>query len=181
MMTILYLFFYLLYLITASENNEKVTEKQKKEYIDCKVITALPENQDDVDLIVEIKDMYEDCDLDWWDEPSHPGIAVSFMVPPTCQQNIANNLTEARVNYNITVQDLQQLINEEKNYRIILMDQKDGYNGWMNVYHNLAEIIERINWLVLTHSDLSKKKFIWRGISLSHFSSSSRPHSPLRK
>ena len=140
--------------------NENVTEKFKKEYVGCKVITAVPENQDDVDLIVEIKDMYADCDLDWWDEPSHPGIPVSFMVPPACQENIANNLTVAGVNYNITVADLQQLINEEKNYRIILMDQKDGYNGWMNVYHNLAEIRERIDWLVSTHSNLSMNSYI---------------------
>ena len=156
MMTILYLFFYLFYTSAALEDHENSTEKYQRDYVGCKVITALPRNQDDVDLIVEIKDMYEDCDLDWWNEPSQPGVAVSVLVPPACQENIANNLTVAGLSYNVTVGDLQQLINEEKRYRFIVMDQKDGYNGWMNVYHNLAEIRERIDWLASTHSHLSK-------------------------
>ena len=45
---------------------------------------------------------------------------------------------------------------QERTYRWLTLLQKAGDNWAPDVYHNLAEIRERVDWLANTHHNLSK-------------------------
>ena len=75
-------------------------------------------------------------------------------------ETMEERYNSAGLQYNVTVEDLQEIIVEEKRYRYVttLLHRQLGSNWVPDVYHNLEEIRERIDFLVATHSDYSKLK-----------------------
>merc|ERR1712117_177812 len=67
-------------------------------------------------------------------------------------------MTDAGLSYNVTVQDLEEMIFQEKAYRWESMLQRKGDSWAPDIYHNLEEIRERMDWLVSSYPSLVTKK-----------------------
>merc|ERR1719471_837995 len=102
-------------------------------------MSSLPMNQEEVDTLNNIMENMTDCDLDWWAEPYKPEIAVTVLVPPSCMDTMEERYNSAGLQYNVTVEDLQEIIVEEKRYRYVttLLHRQLGSNWVPDVYHNL--------------------------------------------
>ena len=141
-------------------DDEEADENEVQDYKGFQVITAVPNTEEQLLAVNLIKtNMTEECDLDWWSGPSTQGLPVSVMVPPPCVDNITNSLDRSGMEYNVTLEDLQDTILRERQYRSIVLSRKIGFSdNWVrNVYHNLAEIRERVDWLVAAHPDIITK------------------------
>jgi len=139
-------------------SNEEKGDKESRDYDGFQVITSVPDTEDQLLAVTHIKtNMTEECDLDWWSGPSSPGLPVSVLVPPACVDTIVTSLTMAGMEFNITLEDLQDTINKERQYRWTVMTRRWNENWVRSVYHNLAEIRERTDWLVSAHPSLITK------------------------
>ena len=153
----IYLFIYFISYVLAKPLVSD--ESEARDYKGFQVITAFPNTEEQLLAVNLIKtNMTEECDLDWWSGPSTQGLPVSVLVPPVCVENITNSLDVVGMEFNVTLDDLQDTILMERQYRSIVLSRKIGFSdNWVrNVYHNLAEIRERVDWLANTHHNLSK-------------------------
>ena len=158
-----YLFAYFLASVLAKplvSEDEENGEAETRDYKGFQVITAVPNTEEQLRTVNLIKtNLTAECDLDWWSGPSTQGLPVSVLVPPGCVDNITQSLDRAGMEFTVTLEDLQDTILRERQYRSIVMSRKIGFSdNWVrNVYHNLAEIRERVDWLVRAHPDLITK------------------------
>ena len=156
MLTNKHIYFYLCLSLGASGQEE--VEGTVQTYSGYKVVTSVPASPEEVSALRSIQENMTSCGLDWWTDPSQPNISVSVLVPPPCQDNLALLLSQASLQFSVTVENLKTLIDEEQTYRFFARWSK-ARDEWSNdIYHNLEEIKERMAWLVSNHPYLGENK-----------------------
>ena len=142
-----HIYFYLCLLLGASSGQEE-GEEAVQTYSGYKVVTSVPGSSEQVSSLRKIQENMTECGLDWWNDPSQPNISVSVLVPPPCENSLTQLLSQADLQYQVTVENLKTLIEEEQTYRFFARWSK-ARDEWSNdIYHNLEEIKERMSWLV---------------------------------
>ena len=165
MLTTKHIYFYLFLSLGASGQEE--VEETVQTYSGYKVVTSVPATTEQVIALRNIQANLSRCGLDWWNDPSHPNISVSVLVPPPCQDPLTELLSSARLQFDVTVENLKELIEEEQTYRFFARWNK-AREEWSNdIYHNLEEIQERMSWLVTNHPDLGESPLALSGSLLS--------------
>ena len=156
MLTTKHIYFYFCLSLAASGQEE--VEEPVQTYSDYKVVTSVPATAEQVIALRNIQANLTSCGLDWWNDPSHPNISVSVLVPPPCQGPLTELLSLASLQFDVTVEDLETLIEEEQTYRFFARWNK-ARDEWSNdIYHNLEEIKERMSWLVTNHPYLGENE-----------------------
>ena len=129
-------------------------------YRGYQVLVITPDNEDQVSWLVDMKeksstDWWSDwCDTDWWSEPSKPGVSVAVSIAPRCVEIVEKLVKNTGMEYNVTIDDLEDLIDEEKSYRSLVLLHKAAEDWTPEIYHNLQEIERRKEWLASTYSHL---------------------------
>jgi len=101
-----------------------------------------------------------ECHMDWWEQPSKPGVAVSVSVAPGCLDRVEEDVQHAGMEFNVTIVDLEALIKEEANYRSLVLLNRGAEDWTPEIYHNLMEIEDRVSWLVKTYSHLLSRQYL---------------------
>ena len=121
------------------------------------VVTVTPETAEQVEQVVAARQQVH-CGLDWWDEPGKLNLSVSVLSPPGCRAELERSL--AGIPSNLTIADLSSVIREERQYRMLVMLHKAAEDWTGEVYHNLAEIRARVDWLVNAYPRLASKQLL---------------------
>ena len=146
--------FYVYSCLVLAATAEQAEETEVETYSGYRVVSTVPYSMDLVTVLRKIQDNITDCSLDWWNDPSKPNVSVSVLVPPQCLESLTSQLTTAGLPYDITVQHLKKLIDEEEEYRFFALLHKATDNWSNEIYHNLEEIKSRMSWIVQTYPDL---------------------------
>ena len=157
MLTVRQIYLYLSLVLGASHPAPTSPEEAVQTYSGYKVLRAVPSSSLEVTELRRIQENTTDCSLDWWNDPSKPGVSVSVLVPPSCLDNLVTDLATADLDYNVTVDDLKKLIDDEEEYRHLALLHKATDNWSNEIYHNLQEIKSRMSWLVTNYPDLGKR------------------------
>ena len=135
---------------------QEEVEETVQTYSGYKVVTSVPGSPEEVGALRNIQENLTSCGLDWWTDPSQPNISVSVLVPPPCEDTLTQLLSLAGLQFQVTVENLATLIEEEQTYRLFARWNK-AREEWSNdIYHNLEEIKERMAWLVSNHPYLGE-------------------------
>jgi len=132
------------------------------QYRGYQVLSITPDTEDQVSWLVTMKENSSttECDTDWWSEPSKPGVSVAVSIAPDCLAGVEEMVKETGMEYNVTITDLEELIDEEKSYRFLVLLHKAAEDWTPEIYHNLREIERRLDWLVSTYSDLVSRQHL---------------------
>lgn len=132
------------------------------QYSGYQVLSITPDTEDQVAWLTDIRknSSHVSCHLDWWSEPSKPGVSVAVSIAPECLESIEQEVRETGMEYNVTITDLEKLIEEEESYRFLVLLHKAAEDWTPEVYHNLNEIERRIDWLVTTYSHLVSRQHL---------------------
>ena len=87
--------------------------------------------------------------VDWWREPSYPGIPVDVRVGPSDLSSVTKMLEGAGISHEVFVEDVQKLIDSSYTPGVVRGDDFD-----YGVYHNLPEIEEWMKTLEAEYPDL---------------------------
>ena len=130
------------------------------QYRGYQVLSITPDTADQVSWLATMKDNSSntECNTDWWSEPSKPGVSVAVSIAPECLDSIEDLVKETGMDYNVTIVDLENLIEEEKSYRFLVLLHKAAEDWTPEIYHNLREIERRTDWLVSTYSHLVSRQ-----------------------
>lgn len=102
-------------------------------YEQFKVFRAYPRSKKDIDSLKQYVDNRPH--FDFWKPPSHIGSNVDIMVPPLYKTKFQNYLTLNGINSEIFIENVQELINNERKVSGI---KKTGFD-WKQ-YHTLDEV-----------------------------------------
>ena len=145
-------------LLAAAHSAPTQPEEGVQTYSGYKVLRAVPYSSDKVTELRRIQENMTGCALDWWNDPSRPNVSVSVLVPPNCLDSLTTDLTSSGLDYDVTVEDLKTMIDDEEDYRYWALLHKATDNWSKEIYHNLEEIKARMSWTVNKFPDLGK---IW--------------------
>uniref|UniRef100_A0A158P7T3 Peptidase_M14 domain-containing protein n=1 Tax=Angiostrongylus cantonensis TaxID=6313 RepID=A0A158P7T3_ANGCA len=81
-------------------------------------------------------------DLDFWQPPTKIGAVVELTVGPRDAPVFLRDLEAKELHYTVTLNDLQQAIENEKSTPVFLHSESDGYS--YDKYHSLDEIYEEM-------------------------------------
>ena len=90
---------------------------------------------------------------------------MSVVVPPPCKETLTSLLTSAQIHHSITVEDVQAVIEAEKQPRSLPRSSSARSTGgsWSyDAYHDMEEIYERMSWLVRSHPHLLSSEELGR-------------------
>ena len=124
-------------------------------YFLFKVLAVVPHTAAEVTWLADFKDTPSlNCSLDWWSEPGQVEATVSMAVGPDCYAQLIQLLKSNGFSVSVAIPDIEKEITLEKNYRALSLLHRVNFDWNEEVYHPLAEINERIDWLASQHSDL---------------------------
>jgi len=79
-----------------------------------KVYRIYPNSSQELDSCVDIWKSAAKFHLNFWKEPSKTGVPVDIMVPPKMHAQFEDLLTERKLDFIVTIQDVQKLIEERE-------------------------------------------------------------------
>ena len=159
MLTLRQNYFYLSLLLGTSHSAPSQPEQGVQTYSGYKVLRAMPYSSSEVTELRRIQANMTGCSLDWWNDPSRPNVSVSVLVPPNCLGSLTADLSSSSLDYDVTVEDLKKMIDDEEAYRHWALLHKATDNWSKEIYHNHEEIKARMSWTVSKFRDLGKSWF----------------------
>ncbi|XP_006979478.1 carboxypeptidase A1 [Peromyscus maniculatus bairdii] len=118
-------------------------------------ISAADEAQ--VQKVKELEDL-EHLQLDFWRDPVRPGIPIDVRVPFTSIQSVKVFLESHGINYEIMIEDIQTLLDEEQKQMSAFQARALSTKTFnYATYHTLDEIYEFMDLLVTENPQLVSK------------------------
>ncbi|XP_040269365.1 carboxypeptidase A2-like [Bufo bufo] len=115
------------------------------------------------DQIVQLQDLQSlaHLQLDFWTNPSNPEIPVDVRVPFESLQSVKIYLESNKIDYSIMIEDLQEVINAEKQ-EMISSERKERNSGAFNygAYHTLDNLYRAIDAIMLDYKSIVSKQLI---------------------
>jgi len=130
-------------------------------YKGYQVLSLTPNSKEQVSLLVNMKEnsnSSRECDTDWWTEPSKPGVSVDVSIAPDCVGSLRKMLKNAAIKHSVIIDDLEQIIEEEKSSMAWAESYRAGGSWNTQVYHELSEIKRFTNWLASTYPHLVSRR-----------------------
>ncbi|KAM4746997.1 carboxypeptidase A2-like [Rhinophrynus dorsalis] len=129
----------------------------EKTFIGQQVLRIKPSNQEQINQLRTLQSL-DHLELDFWTEPNNADIPVDVRVPFDSLQSVKVHLESNNIEYSIMIEDLQEVINKEKqemetNQR--QMRNSDTFN--YGAYYNLDILYQAISSIVLDYSSLISK------------------------
>jgi murein tripeptide amidase MpaA len=119
-----------------------------------KVLRAVPDNLEQLDMLHEWKFGEAGIDVDMWREPFAVGEAVVMMFNGKDVAKAESYLKMGHIQYKTTIDDVQQVIEEEK---ATLPRARASYSP--NAFNRFEAISSRVNDLANSHSSVTKFDF----------------------
>ncbi|XP_075413845.1 carboxypeptidase A2 [Tenrec ecaudatus] len=141
-------------------------------FVGHQVLEITPRDEEQVTTLGELE-AEEDLQLDFWRPPTAPGAAAHVRVPHDSVQAVKVFLESQGIAYSIMIQDVQVLLDQEKEE--MLFNQRRERNGNFNfgAYHSLEEIAQEMAHLVDAYPHLVSQVLIG-------YSSENRPMNVLK-
>ncbi|KAE9419726.1 hypothetical protein Angca_005841, partial [Angiostrongylus cantonensis] len=107
-----------------------------------KLIRVYPNNNETLQYLNALYKESTLYDLDFWQPPTKIGAVVELTVGPRDAPVFLRDLEAKELHYTVTLNDLQQAIENEKSTPVFLHSEPDGYS--YDKYHSLDEIYEEM-------------------------------------
>ncbi|NXC42777.1 CBPA1 Carboxypeptidase, partial [Penelope pileata] len=118
-------------------------------------VTATDEEQ--IALLRELGERVE-LQVDFWRDPTKPGRPADLRVPFPSLQAVKIFLESHGISYSIMIEDVQQLLDEEKETMMLSRRMERSANTFsFDSYHTLDEIYSWMDTLVADHPNLVSK------------------------
>ncbi|CAJ0966386.1 unnamed protein product [Ranitomeya imitator] len=129
-------------------------------FIGEQVLRIKARNGDQIHQLQDLQSLGH-LQLDFWTEPSNPDIPVDIRVPFESLQSVKIYLESNDIDYSIMIEDLQEVINAEKQEMEINM-KKERNSGAFNygAYHTLDNLFHAIDAIVLDYKSIVSKQQI---------------------
>ncbi|XP_047417946.1 carboxypeptidase A2 [Sciurus carolinensis] len=125
-------------------------------FVGDQVLEIVPSNEEQIKNLVQLE-TEEHLQLDFWKSPTAPGETAHIRVPFVSIPAVKVFLESQGITYSIMIEDVQVLLDQEKEE--MLFNQRRERNGNFNfgAYHTLEEISQEMDNLVGEHPDLVRK------------------------
>ncbi|XP_077329772.1 carboxypeptidase A2-like isoform X2 [Lithobates pipiens] len=132
----------------------------KKTFIGEQVLRVKANNNEQLGLLQDLQ-TFTHLQLDFWTEPAKPDIPVDVRVPFTSLQFVKAYLEYNNFDYSIMIEDLQQVINKEKE-ELESNERKERNSGSFDfgAYHTLDTINYAIDLIISDYSSIVSKQHI---------------------
>ncbi|TFJ99641.1 Carboxypeptidase A1 [Platysternon megacephalum] len=129
----------------------------QKLFVGDQVLRIRASNEEQIALLRELGEL-EDLQIDYWLSPAQPGLPVDVRVPFHSLQAVKVFLESNTIRYTITVDDVQELLNEEKEAMMVSRKFERSSNSFsFSSYHTIEEIYSWMDNLVAENPDLVSK------------------------
>ncbi|XP_004707872.1 carboxypeptidase A2 isoform X1 [Echinops telfairi] len=131
----------------------------RETFVGDQVLEITPRDEDQVAKLGELE-AEEDLQLDFWRPPTVSGATAHVRVPRDSVQTVKVFLESQGIAYSIMIQDVQVLLDQEKEE--MLFNQRRERNGHFNfgAYHSLEEITQEMDHLVAEYPHLVSQVLI---------------------
>ncbi|XP_067325463.1 carboxypeptidase A1-like [Anolis sagrei] len=128
-----------------------------QDFVGDQVLRITARNEEQLVMLNELGEL-EDLQIDFWRGPSKPGLAVDMRVPFRSVQAVKVFLESNGILYSIMIQDLQDLLDEEKE-TMLLSKKSERSTGTFSFssYHTIEEIYSWMDYFVAENPDLVSK------------------------
>uniref|UniRef100_A0A8C2SLD8 Carboxypeptidase A1-like n=1 Tax=Coturnix japonica TaxID=93934 RepID=A0A8C2SLD8_COTJA len=121
------------------------------------VLRAVASNEEQIALLRALGEQV-DLQVDFWRDPTKPGRPADLRVPFSRLQAVKVFLEHHGISYSIMIEDVQQLLDEEKRSMMLSRRMERSVNKFnFASYHTLEEIYDWMDTLVADHPNLVSK------------------------
>ncbi|XP_044884746.1 carboxypeptidase A1-like [Mauremys mutica] len=129
----------------------------QKLFVGDQVLRIRASNEEQIALLRELGEL-EDLQIDYWLSPAQPGLPVDARVPFHSLQAVKVFLESNTIPYTIMVDDVQELLDEEKEAMMVSRKFERSSNSFsFSSYHTIEEIYSWMDNLVAENPDLVSK------------------------
>ncbi|XP_051856175.1 carboxypeptidase A1-like [Antechinus flavipes] len=129
----------------------------KEDFSGHQVLRISAADKAQVEKVKELEDL-DHLQLDFWRGPSSPSSPIDVRVPLHSVQSVKSFLELNKINYNIMIDDVQLLLNNEHRQMLATRSTARSTDTFRyDAYHNLAEIYEFMDLLVAENPNLVSK------------------------
>ncbi|XP_039375810.1 carboxypeptidase A1-like [Mauremys reevesii] len=129
----------------------------QKLFVGDQVLRIRASNEEQIALLRGLGEL-EDLQIDYWLSPAQPGLPVDARVPFHSLQAVKVFLESNTIPYTITVDDVQELLDEEKEAMMVSRKFERSSNSFsFSSYHTIEEIYSWMDDLVAENPDLVSK------------------------
>ncbi|CAM4511512.1 unnamed protein product [Lepidochelys kempii] len=129
----------------------------QKLFVGDQVLRIRASNEEQIVLLRDLEEL-EDLQIDYWLSPTKPSLPVDVRVPFHSLQAVKVLLESNTIPYTITVDDVQELLDEEKEAMMVSRKFERSSNSFnFSSYHTIEEIYSWMDNLVAENPDLVSK------------------------
>lgn len=126
-------------------------------FVGDQVLRVVASDEEQVALLRTLGEQV-DLQIDFWLDPTKPGRPADLRVPFSRLQAVKVFLESHGISYNIMIEDVQQLLDEEKRTMMLSRRMERSANEFnFASYHTLEEIYDWMDTLVADHPNLVSK------------------------
>ncbi|POI33255.1 hypothetical protein CIB84_002992 [Bambusicola thoracicus] len=126
-------------------------------FVGDQVLRVVASDEEQIALLRALGEQV-DLQIDFWRDPTKPGRPADLRVPFSRLQSVKVFLESHGISYNIMIEDVQQLLDEEKRTMMLSRRMERSANEFnFASYHTLEEIYDWMDTLVADHPNLVSK------------------------
>ncbi|KAM5172342.1 carboxypeptidase A2-like [Mantella aurantiaca] len=129
----------------------------EKNFVGEQVLRIKPNSNQQISLLQDLQSLTH-LQIDFWTKPARPDVPVDVRVPFTSLQFVKDYLEYNNIDYSIMIEDLQQLIDAEKE-EMESNARKERNSGSFNfdAYHTLDTLYSALDLIVADYRSLVSK------------------------
>ncbi|GAB1290644.1 Carboxypeptidase A2 [Apodemus speciosus] len=120
------------------------------------VLEIIPNDEEQIKTLLQLE-AEEHLELDFWKSPTIPKRTVHARVPFASIQAVKVFLESQGIAYSIMIEDVQVLLDQEREEMLFNQQRERGGNFNFEAYHTLEEIYQEMDNLVAENPDLMSK------------------------
>ncbi|XP_027764412.1 carboxypeptidase A2-like [Empidonax traillii] len=124
-------------------------------FVGHQVLRINPQNEEQLGQL-QILESLEHLELDFWINPSTPALPVDVRIPASNVQSVKAFLESQGISYSILIEDLQDVLDKEKQDMAESAQRERGTNFDFGSYHTLDDIYAELDHLASEHSFVEK-------------------------
>ncbi|XP_025947001.1 carboxypeptidase A2-like [Apteryx rowi] len=126
-------------------------------FVGHQVLRIKASNEEQIKQL-QLLEVLEHLQLDFWLNPSTPALPVDVRIPFNSLQAVKVFLESNNIEYSILIEDLQVVLDEEKQDMARSQQRERGSNTFnYGAYHSLAAIYEELDNIAQEHSSIVSK------------------------
>ncbi|EDM15255.1 carboxypeptidase A2 (pancreatic) (predicted), isoform CRA_b [Rattus norvegicus] len=125
-------------------------------FVGDQVLEIIPSHEEQIRTLLQLE-AEEHLELDFWKSPTIPGETVHVRVPFASIQAVKVFLESQGIDYSIMIEDVQVLLDQEREEMLFNQQRERGGNFNFEAYHTLEEIYQEMDNLVAENPGLVSK------------------------